>query len=294
MNAHSLYAPSCVVETEEQQQEREAREAEERETKALWAAAAATARSEKRKLDAPEIARLDPTTTTASPDHRMLVHYGEAKKFVLHKSPLMALQEEVLSLRGHFTNNEEDNAVVRKATERMQQRWTTDGSARAIRERRHTVLLSLLTRLGIEEESYAKQRAALKMLRLQIALQQGQVKKDAEEDLHEEEFERERFERAQQAILLKAAGKRAALAKQQRQLDALSAAQHVLQVAAKIGASVPRHEIAKKPAEESDHEETEEEVQANAREDEEEEKAAAKDKPTAADKAFIAPEGNAN
>ncbi len=238
--------------------------------------AAEKARAAKRKQDAahlqPDIMRL--ALGGPSPGDAALVRYGEAKEFVLQKSELQQLQEEVMSLRGYFSNNADDKAVVKTTTERVKQRWATDGSSRAIRERRQAVLLTLVSRLGIEEAAYKKQCAALKMLRLQIALQEGQVKKDAETAEEEAKEEIERYERTQRALKLKADNQRATLAKQQRKLEASVAA-------------LPDDEG-------SDHEETKEEEEANALEDAREAGEATRDKPSAEDRAFIAPEGRAH
>jgi hypothetical protein len=228
---------------------------------------------------------------------------------VLQKSELQQLQEEVLTLRGYFGNSAEHKAIVQRTTERVKQRFATDGSSKAIRERRQAVLLTLISRLSIDEPGYTKYCESLMMQRLLIALQTEQVKKDYETAEEEDEEEIRRFERAQRALELKADNHRAALAKQQRKLEAAVASlppveAMTLPSSAAMSAHPPsrrrplsprrKHTAHVAPDEESDHEETEEEARANALDDEQEAKDAAEDEPSAADRAFIAPEGDAH
>lgn len=240
-----------------------------------------------------------------SPGTDKLVVYGEVKQYVLSKTDLqrklLIAEQKIRSLEGHFTYSKEEQQLVKTLAKQLTTRWQKDGTARAVRDRRANLLLTLREKIRVTASMYEKQRKELQVLRAKEQMLNQRVQEDAaiaEAEQHEEAM---RVDLQHQANKLKIMQQKAAMAAKQHKIDAAEAFASVSAggsgamlykllsgkpksiVAAASSAAAANNDAEDDYAEE----ETAEEVAQHEAEDAEEERDAMEDMMTEEDRAFI-------
>jgi hypothetical protein len=269
----------------------------------------AASRRRAREQEVAEIIRLT-DMNTQSPGAAQLVRYAEAKSYVLEKAKaalqhkLIIAEQEILSLRGHFTYAERDQEWVRSLSQQLQVRWQKDGSSQAVREKRADALLRLRDKIRVAAGVYDNQRKQLQMLRAREQMESQRVAEDAAIADAQRHHDAVRLSLQRQANNLKIATQKAALAAKQSKIDEMAAfnplssgGSGVMLGASTLrlvssAAAASRRKAAAAVDDDDDYaeEESAAEVARHAAEDAQEEREEMEDALTEQDRAFIAPE----